>query len=130
MGDAGEGLVDAEGRAQERMDELARERAERQEQRAGNLETARELKSWELARADLLRQIETSTHPRRRAQLDQALAELDRRLAKKYRRPAQKYRQSARRQAVRTARVCVTFCACVRLIARGRPDLFRAAAPT
>ncbi len=31
MGDAGEGLVDAEGRAQERMDELAREREERQQ---------------------------------------------------------------------------------------------------
>ena len=81
MGDAGEGLIDADSRIQERMDELARERAERRAVSLIDPEVARELESLRLARTALQRQFDESTHDRRRAQLTQAMGELDKRLA-------------------------------------------------
>lgn len=80
MGDAGEGLIDADSRIQERMEELARERAEKRTAVVVDPEAMRELESLRLARTELERQLETTTHDRRRAQLVQALGELDRRL--------------------------------------------------
>ena len=81
MGDAGEGLVDAEARVQERLDELARERSERRTQVVRNPESARALESLRLARAEFERQLEATVHDRRRAQLRQAIEEVDRRIA-------------------------------------------------
>jgi len=79
MGDAGEGLIDADSRIQERMEELARERAERRSEVVRDPEAVRELESIRLARTELQRQLDATTHDRRRAQLTQALAELDKR---------------------------------------------------
>ena len=81
MGDAGEGLVDAEARVQERLDELARERSERKTQVVRDPEAVRALESLRLARAEFERQLEGTVHDRRRAQLTQALDEDDRRIA-------------------------------------------------
>ena len=81
MGDAGEGLVDAEARVQERLDELARERSERKTQVVRDSEAVRALESLRLARAEFERQLEATVHDRRRAQLTQAIAEVDRRIA-------------------------------------------------
>ena len=81
MGDAGEGLVDAEARAQERRDEIERERTERRGQAVKNPELEREITSLRLARAALESQITETAHERRKAQLTDAIAEIDRRLA-------------------------------------------------
>lgn len=80
MGDAGEGLIDAESRIQERMDELARQRAESRNVETRNPEAVRELESLRLARKAMQAQLEAATHPRLRTQLTQAIAELDRRI--------------------------------------------------
>jgi len=80
MGDAGEGLVDSEARIQERRDEIERERAERNRTAPSNPEAERAAESLRLARAELKRQLNTTTHERRRAQIAQAIAEIDRRL--------------------------------------------------
>jgi hypothetical protein len=81
MSDAGEGLIDADSRIQERMEELARERAERRAGVVQDPESVREFESLRLARTELQRQLEASTHEARRAQLSQAIAELDKRMA-------------------------------------------------
>jgi len=81
MGDAGEGLIDADSRIQERMEELERERAERREGFVADPEGVRALESLRLARTELQRQLEVTTHERRRAQLQDAIADLDRRMA-------------------------------------------------
>jgi hypothetical protein len=81
MGDAGEGLVDAEARVQERLDELARERSERKTPVVRDPEALRAVESLRLARAEFERQLEATVHDRRRAQLTQAIAEVDRRIA-------------------------------------------------
>jgi len=82
MGDAGEGLIDADSRIQERLEDLEREREERRNPTAvKNPERARELESLRLARVELERQFEATTHERRRAMLTQALADLDKRIA-------------------------------------------------
>jgi hypothetical protein len=81
MGDAGEGLIDAESRIQERMEELARERAERSAAIAVNPEQARARAALQLARVDLERQLAATTHDGRRTVIRQALAELDARMA-------------------------------------------------
>jgi hypothetical protein len=86
MGDAGEGLIDADSRIQERMDELARAREEKRSAVVIDPEATRELESLRLARTELERQLEATTHDRRRAQLVQALGELDRRLTDAQRR--------------------------------------------
>ena len=81
MGDAGEGLIDADSRIQERMDELARARAEKQAIEVRDPDAVRELESLRLARIELERQLEATTHDRRAAQLKQAIDELDKRSA-------------------------------------------------
>jgi hypothetical protein len=81
MGDAGEGLIDADSRIQERLEDLEREREERRGPAVKNPEGAREFESLRLARVELERQLENTTHERRKAVLEQALAELDKRRA-------------------------------------------------
>jgi hypothetical protein len=81
MGDSGEGLVDAEGRIQERMEELQREREQARRPRVANPEQARQVESLKLARTQLARQIETASQPARKAQLVTALADIDRRIS-------------------------------------------------
>ena len=81
MGDAGEGLIDADSRIQERMEELERERASAHGRAVRNPEQVRALESLRLARTDAERQLETATNDRRRTQIGQALEELDRRIA-------------------------------------------------
>ena len=67
MGDAGEGLVDAESRLAERMEEREQEkRKARQAAKSGDPE--------------LQRQLDVTTHAARKQQLGQAIAELDRRI--------------------------------------------------
>jgi len=81
MGDAGEGLVDSESRIQERQDEIARERAEKNTAEFRNPEAVREAESLRLARAELERQRTATTNDRRRTQIADAIAEIDRRAA-------------------------------------------------
>jgi ABC-type phosphate transport system auxiliary subunit len=82
MGDAGEGLVDAESRLAERMEEREQEkRRARQTGKGTDPEQARQLESLRLARTETQRQLDTATHDARRKQLTQALAELDKRIA-------------------------------------------------
>jgi len=81
MGDAGEGLVDAESRLAERMEE--REQEKRKAKQAGkgaDPERARQLESFRLARTEMQSQLELTTHDARKEQLKQAIAELDRRI--------------------------------------------------
>jgi hypothetical protein len=83
MGDAGEGLVDAESRVQERLEELERERAEKRTSGVPGpeaLELQRARESLRLARAELERQLQATTHEARRAQLAHAIAEVERRM--------------------------------------------------
>ena len=77
MGDAGEGLVDAESRIQERLEELERERAQKRDVAPRDPDAVRELESLRLGRAELERQLETTTHERRRAMINKALGDLD-----------------------------------------------------
>ncbi|MGE3177448.1 MAG: hypothetical protein AB7O32_08260 [Vicinamibacterales bacterium] len=81
MGDAGEGLIDADSRIQERMEELERERATARGRSVRNPEQVRALESLRLARTDFERQLTATTNDRRKAQLTQAIEELDRRMA-------------------------------------------------
>jgi hypothetical protein len=81
MGDAGEGLIDADARLQERMDELEQERRKaKQGTIVGDPEKVRQLESHRLARTELQRQLDATTHQARRQQLTQAIAELDKRI--------------------------------------------------
>ena len=82
MGDAGEGLIDAEARLQERMDELEESRkAAKDRGPMADPELVRQTESLRLARTELQRQLELTTHPARRDQIGHAVAEIDRRLA-------------------------------------------------
>ena len=80
MGDAGEGLIDADERIQERMDDLERERTRGPVRAVRNPEGARVLESLRLARKELEGQFEATSHDVRRFQLTQAMAEVDRRI--------------------------------------------------
>jgi hypothetical protein len=81
MGDAGEGLIDADARIQERMEELERERERtRTTNKGGDPEQVRALESLRLARTELQGQLEATTHERRRAQIGQAIDEVERRM--------------------------------------------------
>ena len=80
MGDAGEGLIDAEARIQERMEDLQRARAQKHVRTVRNPERLRVLESLKLARTELERQVAATAHERRRAQLQQAIVELNRRI--------------------------------------------------
>ena len=80
-GDAGEGLVDAESRLAERMEEREQEkRKARQAAKSGDPERARQLESLRLARTEMQRQLDVTTHEARKQQIGQAIAELDRRI--------------------------------------------------
>lgn len=81
MGDAGEALIDAEARIQERMEEAARDRAERQERKVVSAETVQAIESLRLARLDLERQLTNTAHEGRRKTIGQAVVELNRRIA-------------------------------------------------
>ncbi|HVC21620.1 MAG TPA: hypothetical protein VNE16_16230 [Vicinamibacterales bacterium] len=81
MGDGGEGLIDADARIQERMDDLERARAGRNGGLIRNPEHVRTLESLKLARTDLNRQFEHTAHDARRHQISKAIEELDRRIA-------------------------------------------------
>jgi hypothetical protein len=80
MGDAGEGLIDADARIQERMEELERERTKTRTKDKGDPEKVRALESLRLAQTELQGQLSATTHERRRAQIEQALEEVDRRM--------------------------------------------------
>jgi hypothetical protein len=81
MGDSGEGLVDAEARIQERMEERE---ADRRRRASGptpvDPERAREIESLKLAKAELTRQAAATTHPIRKQQIAAALKEIEKRL--------------------------------------------------
>ena len=81
MGDAGEGLIDADARIQERMEELERERKQQNSRTVKNPEQLHALESLRLARTELERQLEATTNDRRRTQIKQAMEEIDRRMA-------------------------------------------------
>ena len=81
MGDAGEGLVDNEARISERREELERARRERKQPPPANPEQAAAVQSLKLARAELQRQLDATSHEARRASLTTALADLDKRIA-------------------------------------------------
>ena len=81
MGDAGEGLIDADSRLQERMEELEESRkAARKLKAAEDPERVRNRESLRLARVELQGQLERTEHPTRRTQIAQAVAEIEKRL--------------------------------------------------
>jgi hypothetical protein len=77
MGDAGEGLIDADAKIQERMEELQLARAQARRPAVRNPDQVRAVESLKLARTDMARQLEATTHEGRRAQITQAIATLD-----------------------------------------------------
>jgi hypothetical protein len=82
MGDAGEGLVDAESRLAERMEEREQEkRKARQGGKGPDPERVRQLESLRLARTEMQSQLDLATHAARKQQLGQAIAEIDKRIA-------------------------------------------------
>ena len=81
MGDAGEGLVDAESRLAERMEEREEEKKKaRQAAKSSDPERSRQLESCRLARTEMQRQLELTTHAARKQQIGHAIAELDKRI--------------------------------------------------
>jgi hypothetical protein len=81
MGDSGEGLIDADARIQERMEELERERTRKRGRDARDPEREEALESLRLARTELERQLAATTNQRRRAQIAEAIEEIGRRMA-------------------------------------------------
>jgi len=81
MGDAGELLVDAVDRIEERLAELEQEKERRAAAPPINPERQRKLTSLNLAKAELQNQAQLTQNPLRRQQIEQALADLDRRIA-------------------------------------------------
>ncbi len=79
MGDAGEGLVDAEDRFRQHLAEREQEK-ERRGVVPQDPERMKKLQSLQLARAELERQQAVTQSAIRREQIRQALADLDRRL--------------------------------------------------
>jgi hypothetical protein len=80
MGDAGEGLIDADARIQERMEELERDRMQSKKKDTRDPEKVRAFESLRLAKTELERQFQATQHDGRRAQLQQAIGEVDRRM--------------------------------------------------
>ncbi len=80
MGDSGEGLIDAEARIQERLEDMERARVQRLPKTVRDPVRVQALESLRLARTELERQLAATTHERRRAQLKQAIEEVDRRM--------------------------------------------------
>jgi hypothetical protein len=81
MGDAGEGLIDADGKIQERLEELKANREKARKPEVENPQQLEKINSLKLARLQVAHQLETASHPARRAQLAGALADIDRRIA-------------------------------------------------
>lgn len=88
MGDAAEGLIDADARIQERMEELEQERLHKRVGAVRDPELQRALESLRLARLELERQLAATAHEARRAQIGHAIDEIDRRMADTSRRLA------------------------------------------
>ncbi len=80
MGDAGEGLIDAEDRYQQRVAEREQER-QRKGVVGADPERERRLRSLGLAKAELERQQSATSSEIRREQIRQALGEIERQLA-------------------------------------------------
>jgi hypothetical protein len=81
MSDAGEGLIDADARIQERMEELERDRQQSKKKDTRDPEKVRAVESLRLAKTELERQLQATQHEGRRAQLKQAIEEVERRMA-------------------------------------------------
>jgi hypothetical protein len=81
MGDAGEGLIDAEARIQERQEEMEREREQRHLKTVRDPERLQAVESLRLARRELERQLAATAHEGRRTQIRQAIEEVNRRMA-------------------------------------------------
>ena len=81
MSDAGEGLIDADARIQERMEELERDRMQSKKKDTRDPEKVRTFESLRLAKTELQRQYDATQHEGRRAQLKQAIVEVERRMA-------------------------------------------------
>jgi hypothetical protein len=82
MGDAGEVLVDAEDRLQERLAEREQERERRSSNPPPvNPARQRKLTSLELAKAELQNQAAVTENPVRKKQIEQALADINQRIA-------------------------------------------------
>ncbi|MFN8065749.1 MAG: hypothetical protein U0P82_13215 [Vicinamibacterales bacterium] len=82
MSDAGEGLIDADARIQERMEELERERTQVKKKDTRDPEQVRALESLRLAKTDLERQLQATQHEARRAQLANAISDLQEQMAR------------------------------------------------
>ena len=80
MGDGAEGLIDAQAKIQDRLDELEQRRA-RPFRIVKNPEREQRLQSLRLARTELQRQSDVTAHEIRRRQISLAIAELNRRIA-------------------------------------------------
>lgn len=80
MGDSGEGLIDAEARIQERMDERAAEREQRLNQVQIDPAKQQEIESLRLALSQLQQQAEAATHPVRKEQLAMAMKDIEKKL--------------------------------------------------
>ena len=75
-------MIDAEARLQERIDELEESRrAAKDKGPKIDPEHLRAVESLRLARTELQRQLELTTHQVRRDQIGKAVVEIDRRLA-------------------------------------------------
>jgi hypothetical protein len=81
MGDGAEGLVDAQARIQDRLDELEQARMLSRRRVVRDPDLEQRLQSLRLARTDLQRQIDRGAPAWRLEQLAGAVAELDRRIA-------------------------------------------------
>jgi hypothetical protein len=92
MGDSGEGLVDAEARFQERLAEREQEQAHRDSKAASTADPERDraLRSLNLAKIELERQVHNTQHPVRLEQIRQALSEIERRIAETIAAPSSK----------------------------------------
>jgi hypothetical protein len=80
MGDGAEGLIDAQAKIQDRLDELE-QRLVRPVRAVRDPVRDERLQSLRLARTELEHQSGATAHPIRREQLALAIAELDRRIA-------------------------------------------------
>jgi len=83
MGDAGEGLIDADARIQELADEREAARRERHAHKP-QIDPVKnaEITSLKLGLAELKRQFDATEHPVRRKQLQAAISDVEKRLAK------------------------------------------------
>jgi hypothetical protein len=80
MGDSGEGLVDNEAKIQERMEELQRNRDQARKPAVQNPKLLQQIESLQLARKEMMRSLETTTHEARKKQLTAALADIENRI--------------------------------------------------